>query len=130
MVFHRLDHISNIRLSDRAARPLRQIPGYESGIDYKKISAMPYMYTDEPERIEFTADAGIVDQIIDWFGKDITIQAAGDPEQVIVSLYASPYAMKHWALQYLDYVEVLSPAYLRERIRECLSKAREKYQEE
>ena len=27
---------------------------------------MPYMYADEPERIDFVADAGIVDQIVDW----------------------------------------------------------------
>lgn len=34
---------------------------------------MPYMYTDRPENIDFIADAGIVDQIIDWFGSDIRI---------------------------------------------------------
>ena len=34
---------------------------------------MPYMFSDEPERIDFVADAGIVDQIIDWFGNDIRI---------------------------------------------------------
>ena len=128
MVFHRLDRISKIRLYDKPAQSIREIPGYESGIDYKKIaSTMPYMYTDEPERISFVTESWVVDQIIDWFGKDIAIQNTEDPDKITVSLWASPSAMEHWALQYLNYVEVISPAHLRERIRDNLEKAMEKY---
>ena len=128
MVFHRLDHISNIRLYDKPAHPIREVPGYESGIDYKKIaSTMPYMYTDDPERIEFVTSSKIVDQIIDWFGKDIAIRNTEDENKVIVSLWASPNAMEHWALQYSNYVEVTAPAHLRERIKNTLQAAMEKY---
>ena len=129
MVFHRLDHISNIRLYDKPAQPLRELPGYESGIDYKRFStAMPYMYTDEPERITFTAAVSIIDQVIDWFGKDIILQKSEDPDKVSVALWASPNAMEHWALQYLNYVEVTGPDHLRQQIRQDLEKATEKYQ--
>lgn len=128
MVFHRLDRISNIRLYDKPAHPIREVPGYESGIDYKKISStMPYMYTDEPERIEFITEPGIVDQVIDWFGKDIAVRKTDDERKVIVALWASPNAMEHWALQYLNYVEVISPAHLRQRITNILHTATEKY---
>ena len=128
MVFHRLDRLSNVRLYDKPAQPIREIPGYESGIDYKKIaSTLPYMYTDDPERIEFATEPWMVDQVIDWFGKDITVRQTEDPDKVIVSLWASPYAMEHWAMQYLNYVEVISPAHLRDRIRENLDEAIKKY---
>jgi predicted DNA-binding transcriptional regulator YafY len=128
MVFHRLDRISNIQLYDQPAQQLRQIPGYESGIDYKKISStMPYMYTDEPERITFLADVAIIDQIIDWFGKDIIIQKTEDEKVVSIALWASPNAMEHWATQYINYVEVLTPVHLRDKIRQDLQKATEKY---
>lgn len=128
MVFHRLDRLSNVRLYDKPAHPIREVPGYESGIDYKKIaSTMPYMYTDEPERIEFITQSGIVDQVIDWFGKDIAVRKTDDENQVIVSLWASPKAMEHWVMQYLNYVEVISPASLRDRIRENLQNGLEKY---
>ena len=131
MVFHRLDRISSIRLYDKPAHPIREIPGYESGIDYKKISStMPYMYTDEPERIEFITEPDIVDQVIDWFGKDITIRKTDDPDKVIVALWASPCAMEHWATQYLNYVEVITPAYLRKRIGESLLAGLGKYNAE
>ena len=128
MVFHRLDRISNIRLYDKPAHPIRKVPGYESGMDYKKIaSTMPYMYSDEPERIELSTEPWMIDQIIDWFGKDIAIQKAGSESQVIVSLWASPMAMEHWALQYLNYVEVISPAHLRTRIKSSIEEAMKKY---
>ena len=128
MVFHRLDHISNIRLYDQPAYPIRQVPGYEHGINFKKISStMPYMYTDEPEQIEFITQPDIVDQIIDWFGKDISIRKTDDENKVIISLQASPNAMEHWALQYINYVEVTAPAHLRKRIIDSLNAATEKY---
>jgi predicted DNA-binding transcriptional regulator YafY len=104
------------------------VKGYESGIDYKKIaSTMPYMYTDEPERIKFVSAVGIIDQVIDWFGQDIKIESTDNEKEVIVTLQASPSAMEHWAMQYLNAVEILSPAFLRDRIRDNLKKASEKY---
>lgn len=131
MVFHRLDRISNMQMYDKPAKPIHEVPGYKGGIDYKKIaSTMPYMYTDKPERIQFIASAGIVDQIVDWFGKDIKIETTGDENQVHVSLLASPSAMEHWATQYLNHVEVIAPTDLRERIRESLKNGLEKYSAE
>jgi predicted DNA-binding transcriptional regulator YafY len=86
------------------------------------------MYTDTPERIEFIADEHIVDQIVDWFGLDIKMSALPDaPVKVKVDLFASPNAMEHWALQYLNYVEVTKPESLRERIKDSLDKGKKKY---
>ena len=102
--------------------------GLVIGIDYKKIaSTMPYMYTDDPERIEFSTEPWMVDQIIDWFGKDIKIENTENENEVLVSLSASPYAMEHWAMQYLNHVKVIAPEHLRERIKENLEKAIIKY---
>jgi predicted DNA-binding transcriptional regulator YafY len=129
MTFHRLDRISNMRLYDKPATPITSVKGYENGIDFKQIaSTMPYMYTDTPERIEFIADEYIVDQIIDWFGKDIKMSTLPDNEKKVkVELFASLNAMEHWALQYLNYVEVTKPESLRKRIIESINSAARKY---
>jgi predicted DNA-binding transcriptional regulator YafY len=130
MTFHRLDRITNMRVSQRPATPITEVEGYERGIDYKQIaSTMPYMYTDTPERIEFIADERIVDQIVDWFGLDIKMSAIPDaPGKVKVDLFASPNAMEHWALQYLNYVEVTKPESLRERVKESIQNGLNMYQ--
>lgn len=128
VVFHRLDRITNMKISHKKAIPIRSIAGYENGIDYKKIaSTMPYMYTDKPERIQFITSVGNIDQVIDWFGKDIKIEKTGNENEVVVSLFASPYAMEHWAMQFINYVEVIKPIALRKRIKDSISKAKEKY---
>ena len=128
MIFHRLDRITNIKIYDAPAYPLKKVPGYESGIDYKKISTtMPYLYSDKPERVEMLAEAWVIDQVVDWFGKDLAVRETEDPEKVIISLWANPYAMSLWALQYVNYIEVISPAHLRTKIREFLKSGLDKY---
>ena len=130
MAYHRLDRITNMRVTEDAATPITSVQGYENGVDFKKIAtAMPYMYADTPERIEFIADELIVDQVVDWFGAGVKMSALPDtPGKVKVELLASPNAMEHWALQYLNYIEVTKPKSLRERIKEALKKATQIYE--
>lgn len=129
VVYHRLDRINNMVLCEERATDIRAVPGYESGIDYKSLSsAMPYMFSDKPEKIDFVADVGIVDQVIDWFGNDIKIaKDTEDDSKVKVSVVSSPFAMEHWAMQYINYVEITSPQKVRERICESLKNGIEKY---
>ena len=128
MIFHRLDRITNIKIYDAPAYPLKKVPGYESGIDYKKISTtMPYLHSDKPERVEMLADAWVIDQVVDWFGKDLAVRETDDPEKIIISLWANPYAMSLWALQYVNYIEVISPEHLRTKIRDYLQTGLDKY---
>ena len=69
MGFYRLDRITDMRMTRKPATAIRSVKGYESGIDYRAIAtSLPYMFTDKPEYVEFLADAGIIDQIVDWFG--------------------------------------------------------------
>ena len=128
MVFHRLDRITNMTMTDKKATPIRTVAGFENGIDYKNLStAMPYMYTDESERIDFLADINIIDQVIDWFGTDIKLMKTDDENKVQVYVKASPNAMEHWAMQYINYVEIISPQSLRTRMRESLKNGLMKY---
>ena len=128
MVFHRLDRITNMKISHKKATPIRSVSGYENGIDYKELSsAMPYMYSDTPERIKFIADACIVDQIVDWFGTDIRMTTLEDRDKVSVELKASPNAMEHWSMQYINHVEIVFPESLRNRIKEALEAGLKKY---
>ena len=128
MVFHRLDRITNMIVVDKKGTPIRNVPGYESGINYKELSStMPYMYTDRPEHIDFIADIGIIDQIIDWFGSDIRIVNADEESKAKVSVNASTKAMVHCAMQYMDHVEITAPESVRNRIRESLQNGIMKY---
>ena len=123
---YRLDRITDISLTDDPATALRSLPGHANGIDYREYAtSLPYMFTDKPENIEFLAEPDIIDQIVDWFGDNARIEQNGD--KLKVSVKASPMAMEYWAMQYLNFVEILSPKTLRERIAENLKSAKKKY---
>ena len=127
LVYYRVDHITNMIVVEEAATPITSLKGFESGINYKVLAtSLPYMYTDMVENVEFIAYKGITDQIVDWFGENIRITEL-DEKHITVSLKASPNAMEHWAMQYINYVEITKPAELREKIKENLKAAEEKY---
>ena len=129
MRYYRMDRITNIEILDEPSTPLRSVKGFESGIDYKRFSsALPYMFADEPQTVEFIADGWAIDQIVDWFGKDIYIEERQDG-RFWVRVRVSINAMEFWAMQYMNAVEILSPAELRERIKNNVQKANEKYKE-
>ena len=127
--YYRMDRITDIELIDKNRTPLKSANGFESGIDYKRFSSsMPYMFYDDPKQVEFLAKDWVLDQVIDWFGKDIKItkHESGD---FLVKVKASVNAMEYWAMQYLNAVEILTPLELRERLIKNVKSATEKYKE-
>ena len=124
----RVDRITDIRVTEDPATNIHTIPGFENGIDYKRFStAMPYMFADQPERIDFLADEWALDQVVDWFGKDIRITSTEDEKKYRISVLSSPNAMEFWALQYAGAVEILTPIPLREKVKQRLEEAVKKY---
>lgn len=66
--------------------------------------------------------------LLDWFGNDIGITKSNDNEkQVNVTVVVSPNAMEHWAMQYINYVEVTAPKSVRAQIHESLQNGIKKY---
>jgi predicted DNA-binding transcriptional regulator YafY len=86
------------------------------------------MFYDEPKVVEFIADGWVMDQIIDWFGKDIKVEEREDG-RFLIKVKASINAMEYWAMQYMNAVEILSPLELRERIKKNIQVANEKYKD-
>lgn len=123
----RLDKITNIDITDEPLTPLRKIKGYENGLDYKKFaSSLPYMFTDDIEKVTFVCDESIIDQVVDWFGEEVKLTDMGGGK-FEAAVLASPNAMEYWAMQYLNFVEIKTPLKLREKIKDNLQKAEEKY---
>ena len=83
------------------------------------------MFADEIQAVSFRAEPWAIDQIVDWFGKEIVIKPDG--EKFLVTVKTSLLAMEFWAMQYLNGVEVLTPTSLRDKIRKNLCWATVKY---
>lgn len=117
--FYRLDKITNMRILEDAAVPLRKNPGYERGINYRALAtSMPYMYSDKPCLIKLRCPLSMCDSLADWFGTDYTAKKQGN--DLIVTVKASEQAMLYWALQYNVNAEVISPESLRQKVIDVL----------
>ena len=67
------------------------------------------------------SDRWILDDVIDRFGSDVRITGDGE-EHFTAAFTAPPRGIKFWALQYLPYVELLQPLWLRDEIIESIGK--------
>ena len=123
----RIDRIMNISLSEMTAVSVRRVKGCENGIDLAEYAAChPNMWSGEVCTCAFVCPKVIVNDIVDWFGSSANISKKGK-DMLEVRVRISEDAMIHWAIQYADCVEVISPKRVREDIAKKLKAAAERY---
>ena len=111
---YRIDRMRDIEITDCELDPR------ESGFDPKKSTEQAvYAYSGEPELIVMICKRSVLDHVIDKYGTDIHIREV-DEENLQICFTVSPNGVKFWALQYLPYVEVVSPQWLRDEIIESV----------
>lgn len=127
MINLRLDRITEVRLLESPAKPLKSIRGFENGLDLPRHMAEHiYMFSGESVWVTFLAKRRIVTDIIDWFGGGVDFSGATEDE-VTVKVKVNEEAMKLWLLQYAPHVRVLSPPSMVEEVRKSLAEALRKY---
>ncbi len=122
---YRVDRMTNIRILDEARKPIESLKEKELNLP-KHMAEHLYMFAGESARVRFKAKNEIVDQIIDWYGKDIKIMPFAENESLI-EVYVNKNAFFYWALQYGLFVEVMEPEDIRKRVSEAVFEINKKY---
>ena len=86
-----------------------------------------YMFSGASERVTMRIDKFLVNDVIDWFGKDVSFYEPTEDE-VTASVVVNLQAMRYWAMQYANHVEVLKPLKLIEQIKTDLKEAVKMYE--
>jgi len=127
---YRLDHMEGAQIMEENAKPISEVKGMEHGLDLPKHMAEHiYMFSGESKRVVFRAKLSAVDQIIDWFGTEISFFNETDTT-VDVSVRVNESAMFCWLLQYGTSCEVLSPPTLREKVKNAVNEIAKKYEKD
>lgn len=74
-----------------------------------------YAFVGAPERVVLNCDRIVLDDVLDRFGTDIQVFER-DEQTFTAVLTTPPRGVRFWALQYLSFVEVAEPAWLRQEI--------------
>ena len=124
---YRVDRISDIVILDE---PVKKQKDLSETINLPKHMAEHiYMFSGESARVSMRIEKFLVGDVIDWFGKDVIFHNETETS-VDVSVAVNLEAMRYWAMQYANHVEVLRPEKLREEIKKNLLAAVEKYKSE
>ncbi len=126
---YRIDRITDIEMTDMGVKPMKEVEGLEHGLDLPKHMAEHiYMYCGESVHVKLKTGPEMMDDLIDWFGKDFHIlEKDANGADMVVSLKCNYNAMFYWALQYGAYVEVIAPEDLRKEIADTVSEMNQKY---
>ena len=125
---YRLDRITNIRLLDTPRKPKENVPEMKGWTLPKHMAEHLYMFSGESVPVTFRMKKDILDDVIDWFGTDITFSDETE-EEVTARVIVNWHAMHHWALQYCRHVKVLAPMDLAQAVKADLQTAIERYEE-
>lgn len=124
---YRIDKITKIKMMQVKSKPASKIKEMKKGFSLPRHMAEHiYTYSGDSIAVKLLVDKSIMNELIDWFGKEFRIFEKNDNTMKIL-VKCNEEAMRYWALQYDPYVEVLEPEHLRERVREDVNSMAEKY---
>lgn len=117
-IYHyRIDKIKNISLCDDDIIP----PSKEFDIA-KHTDESVLMYGGTFITAELKCDNVMIGDIIDEFGQNVMMRDNGDGKTFTAFVKGSSMGLRFWAMRYLDGVEILAPAELRESVMEIIRK--------
>lgn len=123
----RIDKMTDVRILDDKIKPMNKVPEMKNGLNLPKHMAEHfYMFSGESVAVTMRTTEDMMSELVDWFGKNFSIIEKKDGS-ITVRVSCNKQAMRFWALQYGPYVEVLSPADLREKIKADIDGMKDKY---
>ncbi len=127
VIHFRIDKMTDVRILDAKAKPMKQIPELKDGLNLPKhMAEHMYMFSGEsiPVKLETTED--MMQELVDWFGNDFRVEKISDG-RIRARIICNAKAMRFWALQYGPYVEVLEPKDLRNQVAADVKEMAKKY---
>ena len=122
----RLERISDVEILKEIRKPKEKIWDFKDGQGLSKhMLEHVYMFSGPSVHVILKVTPDGINDVIDWLGRDVGIRKEGD--FLLVDTVTNKQAMKYWAVQFGEKVEVLEPADLRESISRMVSQLHEKY---
>lgn len=127
---YRLDRMTDVTIVNEKAKAKEKITEFADGYNLPKHMAEHiYMFNGASERVKLRVPESMMDEMIDWFGKDFRILKSDVEGMMEIVVNCNENAMFFWALQYGPYVEVMEPIVLRDKLRDAIAGMTRKYRD-
>lgn len=130
VTYYRIDKMSKVKILDEKVKPQKEVKGIDGQLDLPKYMAEHiYMLYGDSVAARIKTDVGMMDTLVDWFGKDFRILENKD-DSLIISVKCNERALFYWALQYGPHVEVVAPESLRKKLADAIDEMSRRYKDE
>lgn len=127
---YKVEKISNIQILEEDLLPIKEVEGYENGIDISKyINENIYAFGGKATKATLRLYSNnMLDYLLEWFDSNTIIY---EKEGVLFAeVVANENALVYWCLQYGDNVELISPQKTRSEIKKIIEVMKSRYDEE
>ena len=128
---YRIDKMKNVSITGENSVSTRNIKETANGgLNLPRHMAEHlYMFGGESILVKFWIHESITDSLVDWFGtgqnyKILQIQ----DNRFLIEVKINYAAMKFWAMQFSEYVEIVTPTNLREELKNVAQRMLNQYQ--
>lgn len=123
----RVDHITNLEVTNQPALTPYDMPAFKGGVDMARYAAEHrYMYSGQALGVTLRMPVTAAGQVYDAFGRHAHMTPCGG-DMMQVRLTSSIENMRIFALQYASVCEVIAPPQLRELVRQDIGRIAQKY---
>ena len=130
IVHYRIDKMTNVKILNESSTPERNILGKSTGnfnLPRHMVEHL-YMFGGESVWVKFWICDDITDSLVDWFGTGKNYKILKfENNRFLIEVKINYSAMKFWAMQFGEYVEIVSPTNLRDEIKEVAQDMADKY---
>ncbi|MCQ2550832.1 MAG: WYL domain-containing protein [Clostridia bacterium] len=124
----RVEKISDIQLTDGLRKDPKLVTELKDGLNLPKhMVEHIYMFSGESDHVTLKVKEDRMDDIIDWLGQDFRVLESKEGF-VTIMVMANLNAMKYWAIQFGEAVQVLAPEGLRREVINSLDNIRRQYE--
>ena len=125
---YRLDKMSDVEILEEEVKSEKVIKDFDKGFNLPRHMAEHiYMFDGESVRIKLRVPEHMMNEMVDWFGKEFKILPSSEKGMMEIIFYCNEKAMLYWALQYGPYAEILEPKSLRDKVKQAVKDMYDKY---
>ena len=124
---YKLERIHNIKILDTDIKPIKQVKGFENGLDIAKY-ANENIYMFATNSVNATIqiyDDWATAYVEEWFGKNATFYEKDN--KIYADVVANESSLIYWCLQYGEVIELITPITTREKIKDILKEMSKRY---
>lgn len=123
---YKIECISNIRILDEEVKPIKSLPGQQNFSIKEYMNEHIYMVAGHSVLATVKIDKEErINDIISWFGDKISISKKDN--KIFTTMKVNEDSLIYWAMQYGEFVEVISPVETRNKITNLLEDMLKRY---